>query len=212
MSSAGDPLGSGLVASLAQPGGNVTGLSLMAPDLGGKRMELLKEVVPKISRVAVLWNRLNPYSANSFKEAQFAAQQMDVNIQSFGVKGPDELDSAFEAIVSQHPDALIAIEDPLTVDQRQRIVDFVNGHRLPAIYGLREFVDAGGLIAYGASLSDLFRRSASYVDKILKGANPADLPVEQPTKFELLINLKAAKLIDVQIPVPMLARADEDIE
>ena len=135
MSSAGDPLGSGLVASLAQPGGNVTGRSLMAPDLGGKRMELLKEVVPKISRVAVLWNRLNPYSANSFKEAQFAAQQMDVNIQSFGVKRPDELDSAFEAIVSQHPDALIAIEDPLTVDQRQRIVDFVNGHRLPAIMG-----------------------------------------------------------------------------
>jgi putative tryptophan/tyrosine transport system substrate-binding protein len=212
MTSAGDPLGSGVVASLARPNGNVTGLSLMAPDLGGKRLELLKEVVPKVSRVAVLWNQLNPYSANSFKEAQAAGQIMDVDIQSIGIKGPEELDAAFEAISSQNPNAAITIEDPLTVDQRQRIVDFVNGRRMPAIYGLREFVDAGGLMAYGASLSDLFRRAASYVDKVLKGAKPADLPVEQPTKFELIINLKAAKTIDLLIPVSMLARADEVIE
>ena len=212
MTSAGDPLGSGLVASLARPGGNVTGLSLMAPDLGGKRLELLKEVLPKISRVAVLWNTVNPYSANSFKEALSAAQKLGVEIQSLGVKGPDELDAVFETIGSQHPDALITIEDPLTMDQRQRIVDFATANRLPAIYGLREFVDVGGLMAYGALLSDLLRRSASYVDKLLKGAKPADLPVEQPTKFELVINLKAAKKIGLEIPTTMAARADQIIE
>ena len=212
MIAAGDPLGSGLVTNLARPGGNITGLSLMSPDLGGKRLELLKEVLPSVSRVAVLWNRLNPYSASSFNEAQSAGQKLRVEIQSFGVKGPDELDEALDAIGSRHPDALITIEDPLTVDLRQKIVDVVTIHRVRAIYGLREFVDSGGLIAYGASLSDLFRRSAGYVDKILKGALPGDLPVEQPTKFELVINLKAAKQIDLQIPVPIVARADEVIE
>ena len=212
VTAAGDPLGSGLVTSLAQPGGNITGLSLMAPDLGGKRLELLKEIVPLVSRVAVLWNSTNPYSATSFKETQSAAQILKVDIQSLGVKGPDDLNGAFRAIKSQNPDALIAIEDPLTVGHRQSIVDFVTMRRLPAIYGLREFVQVGGLMAYGAVLADLFRRSAGYVDKILKGAKPGDLPVEQPTKFELIINLKAAKEIDLQVPMPMLARADEVIE
>jgi putative tryptophan/tyrosine transport system substrate-binding protein len=212
MTSAGDPLGSGLVTSLARPGGNVTGLSLMAPDLGGKRLELLKDILPQVSHVAVLWNSTNPYSATSFKETQSAAQILKIDIQSLGVKGPDDLNGAFKAIESQNPDALITIEDPLTVGQRQSIADFATMHRLPAIYGLREFVQVGGLISYGAFLSDLFRRSAGYVDKILKGAKPGDLPVEQPTKFELIINLKAAKQIDLQIPVPILARADEVIE
>ena len=212
MQSAGDPLGSGLVTSLARPGGNISGLSLMAPDLGGKRLELLKEILPRVSHVAVLWNSANPYSTNSFKETQRAAQILKVDIQSLGVKGPDDLSGAFQAIESQNPDALITIEDPLTVDLRQPIVDFVSIHRLPAIYGLREFVQVGGLLGYGADLSDLLRRSAGYVDKILKGAQPRDLPVEQPVKFELVINLKAAKQINLQIPVPILARADEVIE
>jgi putative ABC transport system substrate-binding protein len=175
--------------NLARPSGNVTGLSLMAPELGGKRLELLKEILPRLSHVAVLWNSANPYSANSFKETQSAAQILGVNIQSLGVKGPDELDDALKAVESQHPNALITIEDPLTGGHRQQITEFANANRLPAIYGLREFVDDGGLIAYGASLSDLFRRSAGYVDKIFKGAKPGDLPVEQPTKFDLIINL-----------------------
>ena len=212
MTSAGDPLGSGLVTNLARPGENITGLSLMAPELGGKRLELLMEIVPQASHVAVLWNSANPYSANSFKETQSAAQILKVDIQSLGIRGPDDLNGAFQRIESQNPNALITIEDPLTVGQRQSIVDFVTIHRLPAIYGLREFVQVGGLMAYGALLADLFRRSAGYVDKILKGANPGDLPVEQPTKFELIINLKAAKEIGLQIGVPLLARADEVIE
>jgi putative ABC transport system substrate-binding protein len=212
MISAGDPLGSGLVASLARPGGNVTGLSLMAPDLGGKRLELLKEILPQISRVAVLWDPANPYSALTFKETESAAKLLGIDIQSLGVKGPDELAGAFEAIRSQHPDAAITIEDPLTVDQRQQITDFMSAHRVPAIYGLREFAQVGGLMTYGAALSDLFRRSATYVDKILKGAKPGDLPVQQPTKFEFVINLKAAKKIGLEVPATLLARADEVIE
>jgi putative ABC transport system substrate-binding protein len=212
MTSAGDPLGSGLVTSLARPGGNVTGLSGMAPDLGGKRLELLKEVRPQLSHVAVLWNSSNPYSVNSFRETQSAAQILGVNIQSLGVRQADELTGALKGMETQYPDALITIEDPLTLDNRQQITDFAKTNRLPAIYGLRQFVDVGGLIAYGASLSDLLRRSAGYVDKILKGAKPSDLPVEQPTKFELIINLKAAKEIDLQIPASVLARADEVIE
>ena len=162
--------------------------------------------------MAVLWNSANPYSTNSFKETESAAQILKVDIQSLGVKGPDDLSGAFQAIKSQNPDALITIEDVLTIDQRQSIVDLVTMHRLPAIYGLREFVQAGGLMACGADLSDLLRRSAVYVDKILKGAKPGDLPVEQPTKFELIINLEAAKQINLQIPVPILASADEVIE
>jgi putative ABC transport system substrate-binding protein len=212
MTSAGDPMGSRLVTSLAQPGGNITRLSLMAPDLGGKRLELLREILPQVSHVAVLWNSANPYSATSFKETQSAAHILNVDIQFFGVKGPDDFARAFQAIELQASDALITIEDPLTGGQRERIVDFATTHRIPAIYGLREFVQVGGLVSYGASLPDLLRRSAGYLDKILRGAKPSDLPVEQPIKFELIINLKAAKQIDLQIPVPLLARADEVIE
>jgi putative ABC transport system substrate-binding protein len=212
MANAGDPLGSGLVASLSRPGGNVTGMSLMAPDLGGKRLELLKELLPQVFRVAVLWNAANPYSALVFKEVQTAGQILGIQIRSLEVRVPDDFDGAFEALTAQRPDALITVEDPLTVSNRKLIADFAAGYRLPALYGLREFVAAGGLMSYGASLADLYRRTAGYVDKIFKGAKPADLPVQQPTRFELVINLKTATALGLEVPPTLLARADEVIE
>jgi ABC-type uncharacterized transport system substrate-binding protein len=212
MMAAGDPLGSGLVASLAQPGGNVTGMSLMAPDLGGKRLELMKEVLPRLSRVAVLWNAANSYSALVFKETQAAGRILGIEVRSVEVRGPSDFDSAFEATSRLRVDALITIEDPLTIGHRTRIAEFAAGQQLPSVHGVTEFVAVGGLISYGASLADLFRRSASYIDKILKGAKPADLPVQQPTKFEMVINLKTAKAIGLEVPAPVLARADEVIE
>jgi putative ABC transport system substrate-binding protein len=212
MAAAGDPLGSGLVTSLARPGGNVTGMSLMAPDLGGKRLELLNEALPRLSRVAVLWNEANPYSALVFKEMEAAGQTLRIEVQSLGVRAPDDFDGAFEAAIRQHPDALITIEDPLTFSQRQRVAQFTAGQQMPSLHGFREFAAAGGLMAYGASGPDLFRRAAGYVDKILKGAKPADLPVQQPSKFELVINLKTARALGLEIPPTLLARADEVIE
>ena len=212
MTSAGDPLGSGLVASLARPGGNVTGLSLMAPELGGKRLELLKEIRPGLSRAAVLWNVANPYSALVFKETEQAAQVLKIQVQSLEVRNPGDLDSALDAATRHHASALITVEDPLTLNHRQQIADFAAKNRLLAIYGLREFADAGGLMAYGAQISDLMRRSTGYVDKIFKSAKPADLPVEQPTKFDLVINLKTAKALGLEVPPSLLARADEVIE
>jgi putative ABC transport system substrate-binding protein len=212
MAPAGDPLGSGLVLSLAHPGGNVTGLSLMAPDLGGKRLELLKELLPDISRVAVLWNAANPYAADVFRETEHAARTLRIALQSLEVRSPNDFDTAFEAAKVQLPEGLITVEDPLTVGYRKQIVDFAVRNRLPAIHGVREFVETGGLIAYGASLSDLSRRAATYVDKILKGAKPADLPVQQPTKFEFVVNLRAAKSLNIAIAPNLLARADEVIE
>jgi ABC-type uncharacterized transport system substrate-binding protein len=212
MTAAGDPLGSGLVASLARPGGNVTGMSLMVPDLGGKRLELLKELLPRLVRVAVLWNAANPYPAIVFKETQAAGLTLGVEVQSLEVRSPDDFDSAFETARRQRPDALISVEDPLTFSHRKRIADFALADRLPSLHGLREDAEAGGLISYGANLPDLFRRAAGYIDKILKGAKPADLPVQQPTKFELVINLKTAKALSLEIPPTLLARADEVIE
>jgi putative tryptophan/tyrosine transport system substrate-binding protein len=212
MTAAGDPLGSGLVASLARPGGNVTGMSLMAPDLGGKRLELLKELLPRLSRVAVLWNAANPYPALVFKETQTAGRTLGIEVQSLEVRGPDDLDSAFAAARRQHPHALIAVEDPLTGTYRKRIADFAVTEQLPSLHGLREDVKAGALISYGASLADLLRRAAGYVDKILKGARPADLPVQQPTTFELVINLGTARALGIDVPPTLLARADEVIE
>jgi putative tryptophan/tyrosine transport system substrate-binding protein len=212
MTTAGDPLGSGLVASLARPGGNVTGMSLMAPDLGGKRLELLKEVLPRLARVAVLWNAANPYSALVFKETQAAGRTLGIEVQSLEVRAPDDFDGAFEAARQQRPDALITVEDPLTVNHRQRVADFTAGQQLPSLHGVREFAAAGGLMSYGASLADLIRRAAGYVDKILRGAKPADLPVQQPSKFEFVINLKTAKALGLEIPATLLARADEVIE
>jgi putative ABC transport system substrate-binding protein len=212
MAAAGDPVGSGLIASLARPGGNVTGTSLMAPDLGGKRLELVKELLPEISRVAVLWNAANPYSALVFKATVGAAWTLAIEVQSLEVRGPADFDGAFEDATGQHTGALIAVEDPLTNDHRHKIAEFAAGKRLPMIAGLRMFADAGGLMSYGADVSDTFRRSVAYVAKILKGAKPSDLPVEQPTKFELVINLRTAKALGLTIPPLILARADEVIE
>jgi putative ABC transport system substrate-binding protein len=212
MAPAGDPLGSGLVASLAHPGGNITGLSLMAPDLGGKRLELLKELLPDISRVAILWNAANPYAAEVFRETDRAARTLRITLQSLEVRSPGDFDIVFEAAKVQHPEGLITVEDPLTGANRKQIVDFAATNRLPAIYGVRNFVEAGGLISYGASVFDLSRRAATYVDKILRGAKPADLPIQQPTKFEFVVNLSAAKALNLTIPPTLLARADEVIE
>jgi putative tryptophan/tyrosine transport system substrate-binding protein len=212
MTAAGDPLGSGLVASLAHPGGNITGMSLMAPDLGGKRLELLKEILPRLSRVAVLWNAANPYSALVFKETQAAGQKLSIQVESLEVRGPDDFDGAFETARQRQPDALITVEDPLTFTYLRRIADVAMGDKLPSLHGLREFVSAGGLISYGANLVDLFARAAGYVDKILKGAKPADLPVQQPTKFELVINLKTAEALGLTVPQTLLVAADEVIE
>jgi putative tryptophan/tyrosine transport system substrate-binding protein len=185
MAVAGDPVGTGLVASLARPGGNITGLSLMAPELGGKRLQLLKEVVPGVSRVAVLWNAGNPYAVLVWTETEAAARTLGVQPQSLTVRGPDDFEGAFRAATRLGPGALITVEDGLTLSYRTPIVAFAARRRLPAMYGFREFVDAGGLMSYAADLFDLFRRAATYVDKIIKGARPADLPVEQPTRFEL---------------------------
>jgi putative ABC transport system substrate-binding protein len=212
MTAAGDPLGSGLVASLANPGGNVTGLSLMVPDIAGKRLQLLKELLPRLGRVAVLWNAANPYPAIVFKETQAAGRGLRIEVQSLEVRSPDDFDGAFEDARRYHPDALIEVEDPLTNSLHKRIIEFAAAERLPSFHGIAEEVKAGGLISYGTSIPDLFRRAAGYVDKILKGAKPADLPVQQPTKFELVINLKTARALGLTVPPTLLARADEVIE
>jgi putative ABC transport system substrate-binding protein len=212
MTAAGDPLGSGLIASLARPGGNVTGMSLMVTELGGKRLEMVKELLPRVSHVAVLWNAANPYPALVFKQTQEAGQTLGIQVQSLEVRSPDDFDRAFEAAIRRLPDALITVEDPLTVSYRKRIADFAAKYRLPAMYGVREFVAVGGLISYGAQLADLYRRAAGYVDKILRGAKPADLPVQQPSKFDLIINLKAAKELGLTVPQSLMLRADEIIQ
>ena len=213
MTAAGGPLGSGLVANLARPGGNVTGMSLMAPDLGGKRLELLKELLPRLARVAVLWNAANPYSAILFKETQAAGRTLGIEVQSLEVRKPEDLDDAFQAARRQHPDALVSVEDdPFTGTYRKRIADFALAEHLPSLHGLSEDVKDGGLMSYGANLADLFRRSAGYVDKILRGAKPGDLPVQQPALFELVINLKTARALGLDVPPSLLARADEVIE
>ena len=213
LTSAGDPVGSGLVESLARPGGNVTGLSLMVSDIGGKRLEMLQELLPAMRRVAVIWNTANPYPALVLKNIQAAARSVGVDVQSLEIRSPDDLANAIEKAKQTHPDALIVVEDPLTGSLTKRIADFAAEQRLPTIYGVREdLIAAGALMSYGTSLPDLFRRSATYVYKIVHGAKPADLPVEQPTKFELVINLKTAKALGLTIPPSLLARADEVIE
>ncbi len=207
-----DPVSQGFVASLARPGGNITGLSTLAPDLAGKRLQLLKEIVPKVSRVAVLWNADNPGVALSFRETAAAAQTLGVELRSLVVRGPDEFEGAFQAATQERAGALTLLGDPLMFRHRARNVDLAAKHRLPAMYGTREFVEAGGFMSYGPNLADLFRRAATYVDKILKGAKPADLPVQQPTRFELVINLKAAKVLGLTIPPSILIRADQVIQ
>jgi putative tryptophan/tyrosine transport system substrate-binding protein len=212
MTSAGDPVASGLVSSLARPGGNVTGMSLMVPELGGKRLYLLKEIIPGLSRVAVLWNATNPYNSLVMREMEATATTLGVQLQSLVVRGPDDFEGALAAAATGRAAALTAVEDPLTNTKRIQIVDFAAKSRLPAIYGIKEFVDAGGLMSYGVHFADSYRRAAAYVDKILKGAKPADLPVQQPTKFEFAINLKTAKTLGLTIPPALLQRADQLIE
>lgn len=212
MANSGDPVGSGLVASLARPGENITGLSILSPELSGKALELLKETFSKITRVAILWNSANASKVLDFKEAQAAAATLRVRLQSLEVRSPNDFENAFAATMREGAEALSVRAESFTLFHRKRIVDFATKSRLPAIYELREFVDAGGLMSYGPSREDNFRRAATYVDKILKGAKPADLPVEQPTKVELVINLKAAKQIGLTIPPNVLARADKVIK
>ena len=212
MASAGDPVASGIVESLARPGGNVTGMSQIAPELAGKRLQLLKELAPKLSRVGVIWSPLDLISTQVWKEIQGPARELGVQLHSLETRSLGEFDKAFEEAGRARVDALAVLPAPVFVTNRKRIVDFAEKRRLPSIYHLREFVDSGGLIAYGPDRSDLFRRAATFVDKILRGAKPADLPVEQPTKFELVINLKTAKALGLTIPQSLLLRADEVIQ
>ena len=207
-----DPVGNGFAASLARPGGNITGLTHVSPDLTGKRLELLKEVVPRLLRVAVLWNPNQPGQSTAFKDMQAAAQSLKVTVISIEVRNREEIERVPFDTGKARLQALFELPDPLTFFNRKLIVEFAAKHRLPAMYSFREYVDAGGLMSYGTSFPDLFRRAAVYVDKILKGAKPADLPVEQPKKFEFIINLKAAKQIGLTIPPNVLARADRVIK
>jgi putative tryptophan/tyrosine transport system substrate-binding protein len=209
--SVGDAVDSGLVSSLARPGGNATGLTFLAPELDGKRLELLKEAFPKVTRVAFLW-RVPAAREDLLKDAEPVAKTLGLRLQSVGVKGPDDFESAFKAAKSGGADALIVISNPLSNTYRARIVDLAAKNRLPGIYPSTDFVEDGGLMSYGADILDNWRRAATYLDKILKGAKPADLPVEQPTKFEFVINLKTAKQIGVTIPPTVLARADKVIK
>jgi putative ABC transport system substrate-binding protein len=212
MIAVGDPIGTGLIASLARPGGSVTGLTSIAADLEGKRLELLREVVPALSHVAVLWNPASPFQVVAEKEVQAAAQLMRMKVLSLGVRAEEQFDNAFAAIRKERPGALLVLADRLFLHNRARIMDFATKHRLPGVHAYQELVEAGGLISYGPSYADMHRRAATYVDKILKGRKPADLPVEQPIKFELVINLKAAKQIGLTIPPNVLARADKVIK
>jgi len=211
MAASGDALRSGFIASLARPGGSVTGLTLQSPELSGKRLELLVEVVPKLFLVAVLLKSGNPLHAFVRKETQDAAQALKVKLQSVNVREPEELENAFGIMTRNRAGALVVPLEPMFNNQRVRIVNLAAKNRLPAMYGERLFVESGGLMAYGASWLTTYRRAATYVDKILKGAKPADLPVEQPTKFELVINLKTAKQIGLAIPESVLYRADKVI-
>jgi putative ABC transport system substrate-binding protein len=206
-----DPVGSQLVASLARPGGNLTRLSLLAPELSAKRLDLLKQALPPVSRVAVLWNVSNEGMMLRFRETQTAARSLGVTLDSVGVRTPDDFADAFARITKGRPEALL-LADTVTIGQSKSIVQFAEANRIPAIYEQRSFVDAGGLMAYGIDMSDQYRRVAIYVDRILKGAKPSDLPVEQPSKFEFVINLKAAKALGLTIPASVLTRADQVVE
>jgi len=207
-----DPVALGLVASLARPGGNVTGVSYFNEAIIAKRVQLLKEFVPGLARIAVLRNPTVAVHATFWHETEVAAQTLGLALQPLDVRGPDDFEAAFASAKRGNAQALVALDDALTVAYRPRIVALAASSRLPAMYGLRQFPDEGGLISYGANFADLFRRAATYVDKILKGAKPADLPVEQPTKFELIINLKTAKTLGLAVPSSLLINADEVVE
>ena len=203
-----DPVGNGFAASLARPGGNITGLSTLAPELSGKRLELLKEIVPKLARVAVLGNTTVPGNAQALREAELAAGAFGIKLQYLEVQNANDIETAFRTASKGHADAVLVLGSQVVTSHVKQFAEMAAKNRLPAMFWSPEFVEAGGLMTYSVSITDLFRRSAIYVDKILKGAKPADLPVEQPTKFELVINLKAAKQIGLTIPPNVLARAD----
>ncbi len=207
-----DPVQSGFVASLARPGGNITGLSTLAPEVSGKRLELLKEIIPKLSRVAVLGISTRPGNAQSLKEVELAAGTFKVQVQYLDVLDVKEIETAFRAATKGRAEAVLVLQSPFFNSQRKQIVDLAIKNRLPVNFPQNEYVEEGGLMSYAPNYADLFRRAATYVDKILKGAKPADLPVEQPKKFEFIINLKAAKQIGLTIPPNVLARADKVIK
>jgi putative ABC transport system substrate-binding protein len=207
-----DPVGTGLIASLAHPGGNITGLAVLNAETSAKRLELLREVVPGMSRGAVLWNSANPANGLAWKETDGAGQALGVTLESDEVRGPKDFEGAFATIAQQHPDILIVLQDALTLEYRKEIIGFALRQRLPSMFVGKEWVEEGGLMSYGDRLPERYRRAADLVDKVLKGAKPADLPVEQPTTFELAVNLKTAKAIGLTFSPAFLARADEVIE
>jgi putative tryptophan/tyrosine transport system substrate-binding protein len=207
-----DPVANGFVASLARPGGNITGLSTLAPELSGKQLELMKEIIPKLSRVAVFGSSTSPGNAQSLREVELAARAFKVQLQYLDVLDPKDIETAFRDASKGRAEAVLALASPVLISQRAQLADLAVKSRLPAIYYSTEYVEAGGLMTYGVNLNDLHRRAAVYVDKVLKGRKPADLPVEQPIKFELIINLKAAKQIGLTIPQSVLYRADRVIK
>ncbi len=211
MATVSDPIGSGFVTSLARPGGNVTGFSLMTTELSAKRLQLLKETIPRLARVAVLSNPDTPYVPKMIEEVKAAAPSLSIELNFVSARTPEEFGPAFSAVSRAHTQALYVIGDPFFFTHRMALLKLASKARLPAIYAGRQYADAGGLMSYGANWADLFRRSAGYVDKILKGAKPGDLPIEQPTKFELVVNLKTAKALGITIPESILLRADEVI-
>ena len=206
-----DPVGSGLVTNLAHPGGNLTGLSLMGVDLSAKRLELLKEAIPRLARVAVLWNPATPFHAKAVEDIQAAARALSIDVTLVAAQGPADFGSALSAAKRAHAQALYVVEDPVFTLHRKKLLDLTSKARLPTIYHWRRFADEGGLMSYGVDLSDMFRLSAQYVGRILKGAKPGDLPIQQPTKFELVINLKTAQALGLTIPESILLQADEVI-
>jgi putative tryptophan/tyrosine transport system substrate-binding protein len=213
MAAQGDAVAAGIVPNLARPGGNVTGLSTLFPDVEGKRLELLREIVPKLSRLALLANPANPFSKVMLRSTQAAAKALTLKTQVFEVSTIDEFDNAFAAIAKARPDAMAVLADrPFLISNRARIIRFAADNRLPTMHPFLEFVEEGGLIYYGPNFADMFRRAGTYIDKILKGAKPGDLPIEQPTKFELAINMKAAKALNLTVPQSILLRADRVIE
>jgi putative ABC transport system substrate-binding protein len=207
-----DPVGSGFVTSLARPGGNITGLSTLAPEISGKQLELLKEVVPKVSRVAVLGNAIQPGNPQALREINLVADAFGVQLQYLEIQAPKDIETAFQAASKGRADAILVMASPITFSQRRQVADLAVKVRLPTIYSRPEYVEDGGLVFYGVSYTDLFRRAATYVDKILKGTKPNELPVEQPKKFEFIINLKAANQIGLTIPPNVLVRADKVIK